>query len=54
MTESPIQPAARFFLLSGLMAWGRERMEAALRRYIDHMGWATVALVVAGAIIYPW
>jgi hypothetical protein len=27
-------------------------MEAALHRYIDRLGWATVALVVAGVLIY--
>ena len=43
---------ARFFLVAGLMAWGGARMEAALHRTIDRLGWATVALVVVGAIVY--
>lgn len=36
---------ARFFLVAGLMAWGGARMEAALHRHVDRLGWATVALV---------
>ena len=39
----------RFFLVAGLMAWGGARMEAALHRYVDRLGWVTVvAVVVAG------
>lgn len=48
---SLIGRGARFFLVAGLMAWGGARMEALLHRYIDRLGWATVALVVAGAMI---
>ena len=36
------------------MAWGGARMEAALHRYVDRLGWATVALVVAGVLVYSW
>lgn len=42
----------RFFLVAGLMAWGGAKMEAALHRYIDRLGWATVALVVLGGVWY--
>lgn len=49
---SLIGRGARFFLVAGLMAWGGARMEALLYRHIDRLGWASVALVVAGAIIY--
>lgn len=39
---------ARFFLVAGLMRWGGVRMEQALHRYVDLLGWLTVlALVVA-------
>lgn len=44
----------RFFLVAGLMAWGGERMEAMLQRYVDRLGWATVALVVVAGIWYAW
>jgi membrane protein YqaA with SNARE-associated domain len=43
---------ARFFLVAGLMAWGGARMEAALYRSIDRIGWATVVLVVVGVLVY--
>jgi membrane protein YqaA with SNARE-associated domain len=43
---------ARFFLVAGLMKWGGPRMEAALHRYVDRLGWATVALVVVGVMVY--
>ena len=49
---SMIGRGARFFLVAGLMAWGGARMEAALRKYVDALGWATVAAVVIGVLIY--
>ena len=49
---SLIGRGSRFFLVAGLMAWGGARMEALLHRSIDRLGWATVALVVVGALIY--
>ena len=51
---SLIGRGARFFLVAGLMAWGGARMEALLHRYVERLGWATVAVVVVGAIIYQW
>lgn len=42
----------RFFLVAGLMAWGGARMEERLHRYIDRLGWASVALIVLGAVVY--
>ena len=45
---SLIGRGARFYLVAGLMAWGGARMEAALHRYVDRLGWATVALVGVG------
>ena len=36
----------RFFLEAGIIMLGGERMEKALRRYIDIIGWLCVALVV--------
>ena len=41
------------FTLASLIGRGA-RMEAALRRTIDRLGGATVALVGVGAIIYHW
>lgn len=47
---------SRFFLVAGLMALGGERMEQLLRKYIDHIGWVTVFLIVVGCFVYygPW
>ena len=42
----------RFFLVAGLMAWGGEKMEAALHRHVDRLGWATVALLTIGFFAY--
>lgn len=49
---SLIGRGSRFFLVAGLMAWGGPRMEALLHRYVDRIGWATVALLVVGLLIY--
>jgi membrane protein DedA with SNARE-associated domain len=49
---SLIGRGARFFLVAGLMAWGGARMEAALHRYVDRLGWATVALLALGLLAY--
>ncbi|NYT23760.1 DedA family protein [Alcaligenaceae bacterium] len=46
MLGSLIGRGMRFFLVAGLLAWGGARMEALLHRYVDRIGWATVALVV--------
>lgn len=40
----------RFFLVAGLMAWGGARMEAALHRYVDRLGWAVVLVVLIGGL----
>lgn len=39
---------ARFFLVAGLLKWGGPRMEGQLRKHIDRLGWATVALAAMG------
>lgn len=49
---SLIGRGGRFFLVAGLMAWGGPRMEAVLRKYVDRLGWATVAAVVIGVLVY--
>lgn len=51
---SLIGRGARFFLVAGLMAWGGPRMEATMERYIERVGWASVALVVIGVLVYQW
>lgn len=49
---SVIGRGARFFLVAGLMAWGGDRMEAVLRKYIDRIGWAMVILMVVAFAVY--
>jgi len=49
---SLIGRGARFFLVAALMAWGGARMEAALHRHVDRLGWATVALLALGLLAY--
>lgn len=49
---SVIGRGLRFFLVAGLMAWGGPRMESLLHRYVDRLGWATVAIVAVFAVVY--
>jgi membrane protein YqaA with SNARE-associated domain len=51
---SAIGRGLRFFLVGGLMAWGGPRMEAALHKYVDRLGWATVAAVIIGVAVYAY
>jgi membrane protein YqaA with SNARE-associated domain len=52
VVASAVGRGARFFLVAALMAWGGERMEATLRRYVDRIGWIMVLLVVAVVLIH--
>ena len=49
MVGSLIGRGGRFFLVAGLLAWGGTKMEAALRRYVERIGWA---LVVVAVLLY--
>jgi membrane protein YqaA with SNARE-associated domain len=51
---SVIGRGARFFLVSGLLAWGGKGMEETLRKYIDIIGWVTVMLVVILFVVIKW
>ncbi|MCQ8105309.1 DedA family protein [Methylomonas sp. SURF-2] len=44
----------RFFLVAMLIAAGGERLETRLREYMDRLGWALVAVVMAGGLIYSF
>lgn len=48
---SVIGRGARFYLVAGLMRLGGARMEAALHRYVDTLGWAVVAAVVIALLL---
>ncbi|PLY12176.1 MAG: hypothetical protein C0631_17460 [Sedimenticola sp.] len=45
---------ARFFLVAALMAWGGERMEAGLKKYIDRIGWLVVLFLVGFILVYSY
>jgi membrane protein YqaA with SNARE-associated domain len=49
---SLIGRGARFFMVAAIMAWGGERMDGMLRRYIDGIGWLTVLLAVIAFMIF--
>ena len=49
---STIGRGMRFFLVAGLMRWGCEPLEEKLHGWIDRIGWATVALIVLGYLIF--
>lgn len=51
VVASAIGRGARFFLVAGLMAWGGERMEQTLHRYVDILGWVVVVVFVL-VIVY--
>jgi len=48
---SLIGRGGRFFLVAMLMAWGGERMEKILHKYVDRLGWLIVALVIITILI---
>lgn len=43
---------ARFYLVAKLFAWGGEKYADKIRRSIELIGWATIALAVVAYIIY--
>lgn len=42
----------RFFLVALLLAWGGKPLEKTLHKYIDRIGWATIAIVMLGVVVY--
>ncbi len=48
---SAIGRGARFFLVAGLMARGGASMEQVLHRYVDRIGWATIAILVLAYLL---
>ena len=51
IVASLIGRGLRFFLVAGVVMWAGGRMQRELRRYVEWLGWLTVALIMA-AIIY--
>ena len=50
-TDYIVGRGMRFFLVAALMAWGGARMEQMLQRYVDWLGWLTVALLLAAVLL---
>lgn len=48
---SLIGRGARFFLVAGIIAWGGERMERALRSHVETAGWLAL-IVLVGAYLF--
>ena len=46
VVASLIGRSGQFFLISGLIRWGGEQLEGSLRRWVDVIGWGTLALAV--------
>jgi len=44
---SVVGRGARFFLVSGLVVLGGEKLDTTLRKYVEGLGWAVVVLAVA-------
>ena len=51
LLASAVGRGARFFLVAALMAWGGEKMEWRLRRYIDVVGWLMIALIAVVIVV---
>jgi membrane protein YqaA with SNARE-associated domain len=43
---------ARFLLVAGLVRWGGAPIEHHIRRYIDGLGWATLAVLGIGYLVW--
>jgi len=41
---------ARFFIVAGVIKWGGPKMEQALRKYIEYLGWLLVMLLAIALI----
>lgn len=47
---SMVGRGGRFFLVTGLLAWRGKQVESVLRRYVEGLGWAVVALALIGLL----
>ena len=44
---SVVGRGARFFLVSGLVVLGGDKLDTTLKKYVEALGWAVVVLAVA-------
>lgn len=52
VVASALGRGARFFLVAGLVRWAGPVFEQRMLKYIDVMGWALVALILIGGLVY--
>jgi len=43
---SAIGRGGRFFIVAGLMKWGGAKMEENLKKYVDRIGWGSIAIAI--------
>lgn len=44
--------AGRFFLVAALLYWGGEKIEDVLQKWVEWIGWITLAVLVIGIFVY--
>jgi membrane protein DedA with SNARE-associated domain len=49
---SVVGRGGRFFLVAGLIRLGGEDISKRLRKYVDLIGWVTLALAIIAIVIY--
>ena len=54
VVASLVGRGARFFLVAGLIVAGGEQMEKMIPKYVERIGWAVVAIVVAAGAWITW
>lgn len=52
LLASLVGRGSRFFLVAALVGWGGARVEPWLRQYVDWIGWASVAFLVAAYFLF--
>ena len=55
LMASAVGRGARFFLVAGLLVWGGVEFEVSLRKYVERVGWISVAVIAAiigGFMVY--
>ncbi|MCJ7557566.1 MAG: DedA family protein [Gammaproteobacteria bacterium] len=49
---SAVGRGARFFMVAGLVSWGGPKIEPVLLKYVERLGWVTVALLGIGLLVW--
>jgi membrane protein YqaA with SNARE-associated domain len=49
---SAVGRGARFFMVAGLVSWGGPKIEPALRKYVERLGWISVAVLGIGFLVW--